>query len=59
MFYGGSADPNGQASRGLLDIPGWEALRFTDAAQTVQISAYPERYGQWETQAYQWLGIHG
>lgn len=59
VFYGGSADPNGQASRGLLDIPGWEALRFTDAAQTVQISAYPERYGQWETQAYQWLGIHG
>ncbi|WP_311259210.1 LysM peptidoglycan-binding domain-containing protein [Microbacterium sp. WCS2018Hpa-9] len=59
VFYGGAADPNGQASRGLLDIPGWESLRFTDAAQTVQISAYPERYGQWETQAYQWLGIHG
>lgn len=59
VFYGGSADPNGQGSRGLLDIPGWEGLRFTDAAQAVQISAYPERYGQWETQAYQWLGVHG
>lgn len=59
VFYGGSSDPNGQASRGLLDIPGWESLRFTDAAQAVQISAYPERYGQWETQAHQWLGQHG
>lgn len=59
VFYGGSADPNGRASRGLLDISGWESMGFTDAAQMVQISAYPERYGQWETQAYQWLGIHG
>lgn len=59
VFYGGSADPNGAASRGLLDIPGWESLRFTDAAQAVQISAYPERYGQWETQAHQWLSQHG
>ncbi|MDN3444946.1 LysM peptidoglycan-binding domain-containing protein [Microbacterium sp. APC 3901] len=59
VFYGGSADPNGPASRGLLDIPGWESLRFTDAAQAVQISAYPERYGQWETQSFQWLGQHG
>lgn len=59
VFYGGSADPNGQASRGLLDVAGWESMRFTDAAQAVQISAYPERYGQWETQAYQWLSVHG
>ena len=59
VFYGGSADPNGPASRGLLDIPGWESLRFTDAAQAVQISAYPERYGEWENQAFQWLGQHG
>lgn len=59
VFYGGSADPNGAASRGLLDIPGWESLRFADAAQAVQISAYPERYGQWETQAHQWLSQHG
>lgn len=59
VFYGGPGDPNGQASRGLLDISGWESMRFTDAAQAVQISAYPERYGQWETQAYQWIGLHG
>ncbi|WP_447913071.1 LysM peptidoglycan-binding domain-containing protein [Microbacterium phyllosphaerae] len=59
VFFGGASDPNGQGSRGLLDITGWEGMRFTDAAQAVQISAYPERYGQWETQAYQWLGLHG
>lgn len=58
-FFGGTGDPNGQTTRGLLDIPGWESMRFTDAAQAVQISAYPERYGQWETQAYQWLAQHG
>ncbi|MEV7611259.1 LysM peptidoglycan-binding domain-containing protein [Microbacterium sp. NPDC089320] len=59
VFFGGSSDPNGQSSRGLFDIPGWESMSFTDAAQAVQISAYPDRYGQWETQAHQWLGIHG
>lgn len=59
VFYGGQSDPNGQATRGLLDIPGWEKMAFTDAAQSVQISAYPDRYGQWETQAYAWLALHG
>ncbi|MEV4667751.1 LysM peptidoglycan-binding domain-containing protein [Microbacterium sp. LWO12-1.2] len=59
VFYGGPHDPNGSVTRGLLDIPGWEQLSFTDAAQAVQISAYPNRYGQWETQAYQWLAAHG
>ncbi|WP_282847519.1 LysM peptidoglycan-binding domain-containing protein [Microbacterium oxydans] len=59
VFYGGQNDPNGQVTRGLLDIPGWENMAFTDAAQAVQISAYPERYGQWEAQAYAWLALHG
>ncbi|WJM16823.1 LysM peptidoglycan-binding domain-containing protein [Microbacterium arborescens] len=58
-FYGGAADPNGTATRGLLDIPGWENLPFTDAAQAVQISAYPDRYGEWEQQAYRWLAVLG
>ncbi|WP_067200618.1 LysM peptidoglycan-binding domain-containing protein [Microbacterium sp. XT11] len=58
-FYGGQGDPNGQVTRGLLDIPGWETMAFTDAAQAVQISAYPDRYGQWETQAHQWLALYG
>lgn len=59
VFYGGAGDPNGHVTRGLLDIPGWESLSFTDAAQAVQISAYPERYGQWEAQAYAWLAQYG
>lgn len=59
VFFGGPHDPNGTRTRGLLDIPGWESMRFTDAAQAVQISAYPHKYGQWETQAYAWLGLYG
>lgn len=59
VFYGGAGDPNGLVTRGLLDIPGWESMSFTDAAQAVQISAYPDRYGQWEAQAYAWLAQHG
>lgn len=55
VFYGGPKDPNGANSRGLLDVAGWQGKRFTDAAQAVQISAFPERYGQWEQQAHQWL----
>lgn len=58
-FYGGPADPNGIATRGLLDVGGWESLAFTDAAQAVQISAYPDRYGEWEQQAYVWLAALG
>ena len=59
VFYGGQSDPNGPTTRGLLDIPGWESMAFTDAAQAVQISAFPQRYGQWETQSYAWLAQHG
>lgn len=58
-FYGGQTSPTGGATRGLLDIPGWKDMPFTQAAQSVQISAYPDRYGQWETAAYQWLARHG
>ncbi|WP_225310167.1 LysM peptidoglycan-binding domain-containing protein [Microbacterium testaceum] len=59
VFYGGAADPNGTATRGLLDIPGWEQLPYTDAAQAVQISAYPDRYAQWEQPATTWLAVLG
>lgn len=58
-FFGGPSDPNGWDTRGLLDIPGWESMSFTDAAQAVQISAYPERYGDWESAAYAWLAALG
>ncbi len=59
VFYGGPSDPNGSLTTGLLDIPGWESMSFADAAQAVQISAYPERYAQWEQPAYAWLAAHG
>ena len=58
-FYGGAADPNGALTRGLLDVPGWEAMSYADAAQAVQISAYPERYAQWEQPSYAWLAALG
>jgi hypothetical protein len=58
-FYGGAGDPNGPTTNGLLDIPGWENLGFSEAAQAVQISAYPDRYGVWESAAYQWLAALG
>jgi hypothetical protein len=40
---------------GLLDIPGWESLSVTDAAQAVQISAHPNHYAKWEAAARSWL----
>lgn len=59
VFYGGPGDPNGSRTRGLLDIAGWEGLGFADAAQAVQISAYPDRYATWEPSAYVWLATLG
>lgn len=58
-FFGGASDPNGSRTRGLLDIPGWQDMSFADAAQAVQISAYPDRYARWEAPAYAWLAALG
>lgn len=58
-FFGGPGDPNGSLTRGLLDIPGWESMPYADAAQSVQISAYPDRYAQWEQPATTWLTVLG
>lgn len=58
-FFVGTSNADGTTTRGLLDIPGWESLSFADAAQAVQISAYPERYAQWETAAFEWLAVYG
>jgi LysM repeat protein len=59
VFYGGPADPNGSTTRGLLDVSGWESMSFSGAAQAVQRSAFPERYGQWETAAHEWIATYG
>ncbi|SCL17363.1 hypothetical protein [Micromonospora inyonensis] len=36
---------------GLKQVDGWQDLPLTQAAQTVQVSAYPDHYAQWEKQA--------
>lgn len=50
--------PDG-ATRGLLDIPGWESLDFGAAAQSVQVSAHPDRYDRWRVAAWGWVAQHG
>ncbi|MCU4673628.1 LysM peptidoglycan-binding domain-containing protein [Microbacterium fluvii] len=58
-FFGGENDPNGSRTRGLYDIPNWQDLSFTEAAQAVQISAYPDAYAKWEKHAKAWLAALG
>lgn len=59
LFYGGRLGPNSEETPGLLDIPGWQSMTITQAAQAVQVSAYPEAYAQWETSARYWLAQLG
>ncbi|MEU4568186.1 hypothetical protein [Micromonospora sp. NPDC023956] len=37
--------------KGLKQVDGWQDMPLTEAAQTVQVSAYPDHYAQWEKQA--------
>lgn len=55
LFYGGPRNPNAVNTRGLLDIVGWQQLKLTQAAQAVQLSAFPTAYAKWETAARGWL----
>ena len=55
LFYGGPSNPNKGRTRGLLDIAGWQSMTVTQAAQKVQISAYPDAYAKWESSARHWL----
>lgn len=55
LFFGGPHNPNKGKTRGLLDIAGWKSMSVSKAAQAVQVSAYPEKYGKWETSARAWL----
>lgn len=43
-FFGGPGSPNGGSPRGLLDIAGWQEMSTGEAAQAVQVSAFPEAY---------------
>jgi len=40
----------------LLAVPGWESLPLTQAAQRVQISAFPDAYAKWEQRANEVVG---
>ncbi len=44
---------------GLLDIPSWEQLPLTQAAQAVQISGLPDAYAQWEPVAKEIAALLG
>lgn len=47
-FYGGPNGPNYPSPRGLLDIPNWQNLTKGEAAQAVEVSAFPDRYANYE-----------
>ncbi|MFD4323590.1 hypothetical protein ACFWQC_03080 [Nocardioides sp. NPDC058538] len=47
-FFGGPNGPNHGSPRGLLDIPSWQQLPPGEAAQAVEVSAYPDRYTRFE-----------
>ncbi len=47
-FYGGEDGPNYPSPRGLLDIPGWQRMDKGEAAQSVEVSAYPDRYQNYQ-----------
>lgn len=59
LFYGGPNNPNRGYTRGLLDISGWQSMSLTEAAQRVQISAYPDAYAKWEASARAWFAELG
>lgn len=50
-FYGGPAGPNRGSPPGLLDIRGWQSMNKGQAAQAVQVSAFPELYARGEADA--------
>ena len=54
-FFGGATSPTPGHNPGLLDIVGWQHLSLADAAQSVQRSAFPRAYSQWEVSAWHWL----
>jgi LysM repeat protein len=58
-FFGGSSNPNPGLTTGLLDVPGWQSMSVTAAAQIVQKSGHPDAYAKWEASARAWLAERG
>lgn len=50
-FFGGSTGPNRGSPRGLLDIDGWQLMPSGAAAQAVEVSAFPDRYANYQPTA--------
>ncbi|WP_320068487.1 hypothetical protein [Micromonospora sp. RTGN7] len=44
--------------KGLKQVDGWQDMPLTEAAQTVQVSAYPDAYAQWEQFAADLVAEH-
>lgn len=55
MFLYGGSDSDGYSEPGLMDIEGWQDMAPGDAAQTVQVSAYPDAYAEWIDEAQRTL----
>ncbi len=47
-FFGGPEGPNYPSPAGLLDIAGWQTADPGSAAQSVERSAYPDRYQEYQ-----------
>lgn len=56
MFLGTKDKPADATAGGLLDYPGWQSMPPGQAAQTVQVSATPDAYIQWQSAANQIVG---
>ena len=56
-FFGGPQGPNGGSPMGLIDHKGWESMPKGEAAQDVQVSAFPDKYGYWEAAATDLLTV--
>ncbi|MFM7014364.1 MAG: LysM peptidoglycan-binding domain-containing protein [Actinomycetota bacterium] len=54
-FFGGPSSPLVGKIRGLLDIKNWQSMTLSQAAQAVQISAFPDAYQKWELSAWSWI----
>ncbi|BCY07338.1 hypothetical protein [Actinoplanes sp. L3-i22] len=56
------AEPAYQAGKfydKLKTVPGWQTMPLTEAAQAVQISAYPDAYAKWTTDAMRIVEQYG
>lgn len=59
VFIHGKTVPAGYHVPGLYNIRGWEGMRPGDAAQRVQVSAYPRAYDKWADDAERWMATFG